>query len=88
MRTWDTLFARVTEEKQENGLSKFKCNHPGDQIEPDRENFLYGYIIPANKEQEEEIIKRLENGGCPIAEGWESGTPGGQCTIWGWHEEK
>ena len=85
MRKWATLLSRVTEEEHENGLSKFKCEQPNGAI--GEEWFLYGYIIPKSKEQQEEIIMRLTNGGCPIAEGWDSGTPGGQCTIWGWHNE-
>lgn len=82
MKKWITFFARVIEEEHENGLSKFRC----ESYATDQDGDLYGYIIPDSKERQEEIIMRLTNGGCPIAEGWDSGTPGGKCELWGWHK--
>lgn len=77
MKTWKTNFAIIEEVDFDYDLHAFDVyNHSGNKL---------GTIHPASIEDMKSLIADLDNGDCPIADGWEDGN-GNTCNTDGWGE--
>lgn len=79
MRTWETSLVRYEEQPYKEGLNKLAAYYLGD------ESYL-GDILPDTPDHLQHMLVAIENGICPVLEGWEVGN-GKRGTIHGWSEE-
>lgn len=77
MNTWTTDLVTVNEIPFDNTLHAFEVLN--------LDGAFLGTINPATIEDMNQIISDLNNGDCPVADGWEDGN-GNTCTIEGWDE--
>lgn len=78
MRSWETALVIVTEKEFDHDLHVFEVyNKKGVVVK------LLGTIYPDSIQTMQECIADLDDGKCPIAEGWEDGK-GNACTLDGW----
>lgn len=75
MKTWETELVTVEEVAFDHDLHAFEVYN--------KDGELLGGIYPNDIDAMESIIADLDDGSCPIAEGWEDGN-GNTCTLDGW----
>lgn len=80
MRTWNTENCHVMEQNFNYSLHRLAI------FTADAKRFL-GYVTPATVEDFDHCVEDLDNGGCPVRDGWEDGQ-GNTCNLDGWDEEE
>lgn len=75
MRVWETDLVTVAEVEFDADLHAFEVY--------DKQGKYLGMVSPACLEDMDVLVLDLDNGSCPVGDGWEDGA-GNTCCIEGW----